>query len=109
MINSTEFDITKRLLLKEKIHQYIKNKVSLAELENSELFLANNEEEYKLFSDIFHAIHHFDADICKINNVEKTNMEQKLINIADSLTESNEYLRKAINIFFNDPYSRPPT
>lgn len=108
MINSTEFDLTKRLLLKEKIHQYIKNKVSLAELENSELFLANNEEEYKLLSDIFHAIHHFDADICRINNVEKTNIEQKLINIADSLIKNNEYLRKAIDIFFNDPYSPPP-
>ena len=63
MINNTEFDLTKRLLLKEKIHQYIKNNISLAELENSELFLANNEKEHKLLSDVFHAIQHFDTDI----------------------------------------------
>lgn len=98
-------DLTKRLLLKQKIHEYINNKISLIELENSELFVTNSQNEKKLLEDVFHAICHFDMDINEISNTERFNMRQKLENIANGLTENDECLEKAIKTFFNDPYS----
>jgi len=95
----------KRILLKQKIYEYLNNKINIVELENCELFVTDNEHERKLLNSIFHAIQHFDTDFDGLNDEEKANVGLKLKNIADTLIENNESINEAISVFFNDPYS----
>lgn len=94
-----------RLLLKQRIYDFLRNKISIVELENSELFKTSNQSEAELLKNIFHAVQHFDADFNVLSDNEKENMKLKLKQIADCLIENDENLKNAINVFFNDPYS----